>query len=157
MKQSPREKKIQELMQPGRLTLDGMLGHDHRTLSEIIDDDQSAINKLSITHADIAQRLREISAAGRRGLGTAVTVEDRYQVIVDEARGALPCPFGDQGACPKRITHLTHLRTGETLHWTALSIHMIEAHGFCEGHGARFRIDPVRAARILAIPPRCSV
>ena len=157
MKQSPRDKKIQELMQPGRLTLEGMLGHDHRTFAEIIEADLSAVNRLGVARADIAERMRELALAGRAGLGTPVVVEDIYEVTVREDRGVLPCPFGHPDRYPKCAVHLKVLETGEELHWTALGAHMIEAHGFYAGHGARFRIDPDYAVRILRIPPRCSV
>ena len=155
MKQSPTDKKIQELMKPGRLTLDGMLGQDHRALSEIVDADQSAVNGLGVTHDDIAGRLDALTRAGLAGLGTEIVVEDAYEVCVCETRGRLPCPFGDRALVPKSITHLRSIETGEEMHWTRLGIHMIRAHGFYEGHGAHFHVDPARAVRILKIPPRC--
>jgi len=157
MKQPPREKEIQDRMQPGRLTLHGMLGNDHRTLSEIIEADLSVVNRLGVTHADIAERMRDLAFAGRAGFGTPVIVDDIYEVAVREDRGVLPCPFDHPGRYPKSTVYLKNLETGKELHWTALGAHMIEAHGFYAGHGARFRIDPARAVKILRIPPRCSV
>jgi len=157
MKESPNEKRIHDLMRAGGLTLDGMLGRDRRSLAEIVGEDQSTCNKLGVTHREIAQRLREVTNAARPGLGTTVVVEDVYEVRVEEVRGALPCPFDHPGAYPKRITLLKHRETGEEIQWTALGVHMIEEHGFYQGRGARFRVDPMKAIRVLNFPPRCEV
>jgi len=150
VKQSPTEKKIQDLMQPGRLTLEGMLGDDRRSLSEIVEADQSLVNRLGVTHAAIADRLEALTRAGREGLGTEVTVENAFDVRVRDDRGMLPCPFGDR-RLPKCITYARHWVSGEELVWTDLSVHMIRDHGFYEGRGARFRLDPERAVRIFGI------
>jgi hypothetical protein len=36
---------------------------------------------------------------------------------------------------------------GRTISWTDLNIHMIEAHGFFEGKGSFFRIEPIELQR----------
>ena len=150
MKQSPTEQRIQDLMRPGRLTLEGMLGDDRRTLSEIIETDQSLVNSLGLTHADIADRLDALTRAGRTGLGTEVTVEDAFDIRVRDDRGMLPCPFGDS-RCAKRITVARCRASGEEVVWTDLSVHMIREHGFYEGRGSRFRLEPGRAVRLLGV------
>lgn len=155
MKQSPKEKRIQDLMRPGRLTLEGMLGDDRRMLSEIIEADQSLVNNLGVTHADIADRLEALTRAGRAGLETEVTVEDAFDIHVRDDRGMVPCPFGDR-RCAKSVTVTRCRASGEEVVWTDLSVHMIREHGFYEGRGSPFRVEPARAVRVLGIASRRS-
>ena len=68
-----------------------------------------------------------------------------------EARGFARCPFGDPRHVRKGEVQLTNTVTGETLLWTPLSVHMIEAHGFYEGKGSHYRVEPEEAARILGL------
>jgi hypothetical protein len=46
---------------------------------------------------------------------------------------------------------LTNLRTGDEMVWTALNVHLIREHGFYEGRGSPFRIDPAQAKRALGL------
>ena len=157
MKQPPKYGKIQEMMQPGRLTRDGMLGHDRRSLEEILEADQSTVNRLGLTHKHIAGRLAEFTRAARERLGDRVTLEGTYEVHVFEARGMLPCPFSHPGRCPKIVTYLKHLPTGEELQWTSLATHMIAEHGFYGGHGAPYRLNPERVATLLDLQPTSGI
>jgi len=154
MKRVPKWRDIEEMMKPGRLTRDGMLGSDPRPLEEIIESDGATVARLGLTHGDIARRLEELTAASMERLGDPVIVEETYEVRVEEARGSLPCPFKHPGRWRKAVTYCRHLPTGESIAWTALGVHMIEAHGFYEGRGSPFRLDPERIARLLA--PRAS-
>ncbi|NQT54365.1 hypothetical protein HQ576_20070, partial [bacterium] len=38
---------------------------------------------------------------------------------------------------------------GATLRFTALSIHLIRAHGFYQGRGAPYRLEPTQLAELL--------
>ena len=142
MKQSVRMEQIQHEMQPGVITRDGFLGSDRRPLSEILDEDDAEVKRLGYSHASIAARMRELREAGRRGLGLAIRVAPHFDVRVDGVRGRLPCPFGHAGVFPKTNITVTNQRTGRTVIYTDLSIHMIERHGFYEGEGSPFRIAP---------------
>nr|HPQ81909.1 hypothetical protein [bacterium] len=51
-----------------------------------------------------------------------------------------PCPWGD-GSFPKGAVELT-LADGSPLQFTALGIHLIAAHGFYQGHGSAYRLEP---------------
>jgi hypothetical protein len=42
-----------------------------------------------------------------------------------------------------------NLRTGKTIRWSLLGIHMIEEHGFFEGRGATFRLDPKELVNVV--------
>jgi hypothetical protein len=152
MKQTRLLDRAQEHMQPGVITLRGFLGRDTRKIGDILIADDAAVRRLGMTHAGIARRMRELSDAGRRGLGEGTRVEDRFEVRVDSVRGKLPCPFGDPGVHQKTNTTVRNLETGEEIVYTDLNIHMIEAHGFYEGAGSEFRQDPARLVRVLDVP-----
>ncbi len=154
MKQSAKDDAIQEQMRPGVITRDGLLGRDPRKLRDILDADDAAVRRLGLTHAGIAARLRELRDAGARGLGQAVTVEGRFDVRVDSARGGLPCPFLHEGLYAKEFVEVHNLRTGERLVYSELSMHLIEAHGFYEGEGSPFRLEPAALARVLELVPQ---
>ncbi|MFP4475178.1 MAG: hypothetical protein ACLFOY_06425 [Desulfatibacillaceae bacterium] len=125
------------------------LGEDDRKLIQILDDDRGRVHALGLTHEDIADRLEELTEAGKQGLGEPVVVDDRYEVRVDAARGKIPCPFGHPGLYRKTQVRLRRLDTGETLLWTDLALHMVREHGFYQGRDSRYRINPEDARRIL--------
>ena len=62
--------------------------------------------------------------------------------------GRIPCPFGD-GSFQKGEITLTHTPTGETLHFTPLTVHLIAVHGFYEGRSSPYRIEPANIHCIL--------
>jgi hypothetical protein len=151
MKQSAKDDAIERSMAPGVLTGSGMLGDDRRKLTEILDADHAAVQRLGVTHAAIAARMRELRDAGARGLGQAIRVLERFEVRVDSARGTLPCPFRHEGMYAKEFVEVRNLASGEQVTFSELNLHMIEAHGFYEGVGAPFRQDPATLVRVLEI------
>jgi hypothetical protein len=153
MKRLPMWIAIEEMMQPGVLSRDGMLGDDPRPVEEIIAADQATVDALGVTHRDIAEALGRLTELARERLGAHAVVDDALQVSSTEARGAIPCPFKDNTRFPKLIVTCKHLASGEDLRWTALSVHMIRAHGFYEGKGAVFRLEPARLVAWFDIPP----
>ena len=153
MKRTPKWLAIEEMMRPGRLTRDGMLGNDSRAIEEILEADNKRVASLGVTHADIAQRLRDLTAVAKSRLGDPVVVEETLELRIEEARGSIPCPFKHPGRARKAVVYCTHLPSGQELVWTELGIHMIEAHGFYEGHGSPYRLEPERAVKLLGIKP----
>jgi hypothetical protein len=143
--------KAESRMAPGIITRDGLLGQDTRQLAEIIEEDENEVNRLRLTHRRIARRMEYFTKEGRKGLGTPVTVEEIYTVKVEEWRGLLPCPWDDGHAARKGIVEVTNEELGETLTWTPLNIHMIREHGFYQGKGSTYRIEPEDAKRILGL------
>jgi len=69
MKQSPQMQRIQENMRPGAIALEGFLGRDTRNLADILEEDNSAVRRLDLSHGVIAQRMEELKNAGAEGLG----------------------------------------------------------------------------------------
>lgn len=144
-------RKTLDLMQPGRLTRDGMLGTDRRSVDEIIAADQATMVRLGLTRETLAARLREITALARTALGDPVRIAPRLDARVDETRGALTCPFRHPGHYPKTVTYLRDIETGESMQWSDLGVHMLEAHGFCQGKGSAYRLEPEKLATALDI------
>ncbi len=149
MKQSPELDAVQQQMRPGIITRDGFLGMDTRNLGEILEADDAVVMRMGLTHGDIARRMRELRAAGVAGLGLTVSVPPHFDVTVEGVRGKLPCPFGHDGLHEKTNTVARNTLLGEEVVFSDLSIHLIETHGFYEGRGALFRLDPAVLVRVI--------
>lgn len=152
-KQSPTLDKAQEHMRPGHITRDGFLGSDGRKLIDILEADNAEVNRLGLTHQDIAAAMRRLRDAGKAGIGLPTRVEPHFEVQVDSVRGRLPCPFGDTGLFAKMNTTVRNLHTDREVVYTDLAIHMIDVHGFYEGKGSPFRLEPAELADVLEIAP----
>jgi hypothetical protein len=150
MKKTPDQQRAQENLAPGPLSADGFVGTDPRDLSAIVAADQETVDRLGTTHAAIAEGLRRLTRIGAAEFGRPVAVGPSLEVAVEESRGTIPCPFSDASRSLKRYSVLTDAATGRTLSWTDLNLHLIERHGFYEGQGSPFRVDPAEAAALLA-------
>ncbi|MBN2878491.1 MAG: hypothetical protein JXN65_02565 [Clostridia bacterium] len=151
MKQSPELELIQANMMPGALSAHGFIGQDSRKLADILHTDAKSLEKTGITKEALAEKMQELTDYGMRGLGTPMPVDDIFEVEVGDYRGKLPCPFKDNAKIDKRQTVVRRLDTGVIIRWTDLNIHMIKEHGFFEGYGSVYRLDPVELARFLGI------
>jgi hypothetical protein len=119
------------------------LGSDSRRLGEILTDDQDGVHALGLTHEEVADRLDALGRVARGRLGDSVEVEDRYDVVAYESRGMIPCPWAHpQGLFRKSHFELRDQKNGETLKWTDLSLHLIREHGFYQGRGSPYRLEP---------------
>ncbi|MCE1245481.1 MAG: hypothetical protein LWY06_02430 [Firmicutes bacterium] len=151
MKQTVQMEKIQANMAPGVITLSGFLGDDLRKLIDILIADEETVTLMGLSHDQIASRMIELRDAGVRGLGDFINVVPHFEVKVDSVRGKLPCPFGDPGVFPKTNTTVKNLKTGKEVTFTDLNIHMILAHGFYQGRGSLFRLDPEFLAEVTEV------
>lgn len=142
MKQTPEEKKIQERMKPGILTLHGFLGNDTRYLNEIISSDAETLAKLNITQNEIAERMNFFTKQAFESYDGAITLENIYQVEYRSVRGRVICPFPEPGSYQKGFVTFTNLKKNITLIWTPLNIHMIKKHCFFEGKNSQHRLEP---------------
>ena len=93
--------------------------------------------------------LAELRDEGKRGLGLPTAVEPHFEVQVESVRGRLPSPFGGRGLFSKTMTFVTHTALNETVQYSDLQIHLIAAHGFYQGVGSPFRLDPEMLVRVL--------
>lgn len=149
MKESPWDRKLEELLRSSRLAAGGFMGYDTRSVSEVIDADAAELSRLGFTKEQAAERMREITQVAISGLGTWVQVGDDLEGKVDEAKGRLICPWPHKGKLSKRITVVKVIETGESIRWSDLNTHLISEHGFFEGKGSNFRIEPRELVRII--------
>ncbi|MHC4693618.1 MAG: hypothetical protein ACYS67_12825 [Planctomycetota bacterium] len=149
MKESPQDRKLEWLLRSSRLAAGGFMGHDTRSVWEVIDADAGELSKLGLTKEQVAERMQEITQVAISGLGSWVQVGGDLEGKVDEAKGWLVCPWPHKGKLAKRITIVKVIETGETIRWSDLNIHLIGEHGFFEGKGSDFRIEPREIVRII--------
>lgn len=152
VKQTPELDRVQEHMQPGAITRDGFLGEDTRKLVDIIQADAVAVREAGLTHGAIADALEDMTRKGVHLMEHEVEVDGRYKVRVRDDRGKLPSPWGD-GLFIKGDTEMHDPVTGRTFRWNGLTTHMIRTHGFYNGKGAYFRIDPEAIIETLGLTP----
>ena len=149
MKKSPQEQELESVLRSAKSVAGGFMGDDRRGLSEIIDSDLRAVSRLKVTVKQIAECMQEVTAKATSGLGNWVQIDSHRQARVHEARGWLPCPWPHPGRFAKRVTTLRHVKSGDTISWSDLNIHMIAEHGFFEGKGSSFRIEPGRLTELI--------
>ncbi|PKL28654.1 MAG: hypothetical protein CVV46_04990 [Spirochaetae bacterium HGW-Spirochaetae-2] len=151
MKQTPEYDAIQKQMLPGVITLEGFLGTDTRKLIDILSEDDSSVRRSEKTHEQIAQRMQYFRDAGMPGLGEFMLLDDIFDVRVDSVRGKLPSPFGGPGMYDKVNTTVINKRLGREVTFTDLHIHFVRDHGFYEGKGSLFRLEPHDLIEILEV------
>jgi len=151
MKTDPQEQAVTERMAPGVLSRDGFLGHDTRPLSEIIDADRSTLVGLGVTNEQIAGRLGQILRDAMAAQGTPVRVGEHLVATYQEAMGRIASPWSGEGVFAKGQVELTDERGGRGILCTPLSVHMIAEHGFYQGRGSRYRLEPELLCRMLGL------
>lgn len=149
MKQSPDMARTQEQMAPGVITAGGFLGDDDRNVTDIIEADRETMVKIGLDLEQAVPTLRHLMEEGRKGLGDTITVDGKWEVRVNEARGFIPSPFGD-GIFRKVNLEINKKGSDKLLLLSELSLHMIEAQHFFQGKGSPFRIEPSDLLELLA-------
>lgn len=154
MKQTPEYNAIQQQMQPGVITLEGFLGTDSRNLIDIIAHDDVTVHQLNMSHQDIAEKMQYFRDVGLDGLGEFLKIDDHFEVRVDSVRGKLPSPFGGRGMYEKVNTTVRNLKINQEVTYTDLHIHFVRDHGFYEGTGSAYRIEPASLVEVLEVTPK---
>jgi hypothetical protein len=142
MKESPQTKNLEKLLRSSKLVAGGFMGDDARSVHEIIDADMAELSRLGFTAKQVAGRMQQITDIAIPGLGTWMKLDEQRQVKIDEAKGWLICPWPHPGKFAKRITTVRLVKSGVSIRWSDLNIHLIGEHGFFEGKGSSFRIEP---------------
>jgi hypothetical protein len=94
--------------------------------------------------------MRELTDLAKPRLGAWIDdTSGKLRIKSEDFKGALVCPWPHPGNYDKRITTVRHLESSKQACWTDLNIHMIAEHGFFEGKGAFFRIEPAEIVSIL--------
>ena len=149
MKRSPDMQRLDEILRSSKLTSGGFLGSDTRPVEEVIEADTAAVVQAGHSLEEIADRMKAITEEAKRGLETNVRIGEKLEARTTSARGVIPCPWPHPGRYGKTVTTVRRVDTGQSIQWSDLSIHLIEAHGFFEGRGTPFRIEPRTLIEIL--------
>ncbi len=148
MKMSYENTRAEERMRGGVLTADGFFGDDVRPLADIIEADEEVFQAFGLDFDQVADKLEKLARRGESGLGEPITVDGHYLVRSDEARGKLPCPYGD-GLFHKNMVSAERIGGGPRLAYSDLSIHLLRVHHFCQGKGSAFRLEAAELKRFL--------
>ena len=149
MKESPEARNLEQILRSSKMSAGGFMGSDSRSVAEIIDADAFEVSKYGYTVQQLSSRMQDITNTAKRGLGTWIKVDDKHQAMVEEARGSIACPWPHLRRFVKRVTTVKHLDSGQTVRWTDLNIHLIAEHGFFEGRGSAFRVEPGKLAKVI--------
>lgn len=149
MKQSPDMQKLEEVLRSSALTVGGFMGSDARSVTEVTDADAAELFRLGVSPKQLGARMTEITAAAEKGLGTWVRIDDVREAAIDEARGQMVCPWPHEAQFRKRVTTVRRTDSGETARWSDLNVHLIAVHGFFEGKGSAFRLNPTLLVRVI--------
>jgi hypothetical protein len=149
MKKSPQTEKLEAVLRSSKLVAGGFMGDDRRSVWEIIDADMSELSRSGYAVQQVAGRMQEITDKATAGLEGWVEIDELRRAKVDEAKGRLVCPWPHPGRFAKRVTTVRFIESGETIRWSDLNIHLIAEHGFFEGKGSNFRIEPARLVEMI--------
>ena len=94
--------------------------------------------------------LRDVYEKARAALVGEVAIRPGVTAVAHESMGRIPSPFRGDGVFENGDVAVAAC-TGGGLILTALGLALIEKHSFFQGHGSRYRIDPVRAAVLLGL------
>jgi hypothetical protein len=140
---------LEVLLRNSPLVRGGFLGHDERPLEEILQADMDTLLRLGVTAGQIAQRMTELTTIGKSRLGAPVSVPPHLTISGEEYKGRIDCPWPNCSRFDKCVTTACHGDLGQCLRWTDLNIHLIGEHGFFEGRGSAFRLEPDDLIRFL--------
>jgi hypothetical protein len=140
---------LERALRSSKTVAGGFLAADVRSLDRLIADDQALLAKYGLTARQLGLRMQEVTDLAKAGLGAEVTIGEGLVAWCDEWKGLIVCPWPHGGRFDKRLTLVRQSATGRTIRWTDLNIHLILEHGFFEGKGAEFRLDPQDLIEIL--------
>lgn len=151
MKQTPQEQAIVARMAAGVLSREGFLGNDTRPVAEIVQTDRAAIEALGLTVERLAERLEDVLRAAMAAMGRDVPVGPGWSARFSEAMGRIPCPWGGCGVFAKGEVELAETPGPAVMRFAPLSVHLVREHGFLQGRGSRYRLEPALLARALGL------
>ena len=142
MKKSPQLERLETILRSSRLSARGFMGKDSRSLVEIIDADARELTRFDKTPEEVAKRMKQISEEARKGLGDWVMISEKLRAWSDDTRGVIACPWPHAFRASKTVTTVERIDTGKTLRWSELIVHLVGEHGFFQGCGSPFRMEP---------------
>ncbi len=143
MKHNPADQLIRDRLEAGALSIEGFLGTDDRPIADIIAADTGTVEAESLTVETLGDFLEHLHVTGDGGWESRVPMYDgKISVRSDETLGQIPCPFACGASCHKSIITVKNADGENILIFTPLDAHLISAHGFFEGKGSAYRIEP---------------
>lgn len=150
MKENPQEKKILDRMRPGVLSAEGFLGTDPRPLDQIVAEDAAILAAAGITAGELGGLLAELHDQVDAALGGPVALAAGQVVLEEqEVMGRIPCPYGCGALAHKAVINVRFGNRNILL--TPLHAHLIGRHGFFQGRGTIFRLEPEDAVALYRI------
>jgi len=149
MKKSPQTVKLEDMLRSSHLVAGGFMGADDRSFIEIIETDDAELVKMGYSLKDLADRMDTITEIAKKSLGNWAELDEKRLAMISEAKGLLVCPWPHPGKFTKTVTTVKLKNSDETISWTDLNIHLIAEHGFFEGKGSPFRIEPKKLIKII--------
>jgi hypothetical protein len=116
-------------------------------INDIIRSDETELARLGIDPIRVADKLESLLDVAKDGLESPVRLGG-MTIRAQWDRGLISCPIGEPGLFPKIAAELT-FSSGVILRYSALSIHLIRAHGFFGEPGKLFRIEPADLILLL--------
>ena len=115
---------------------------ESRGLSRLIDDDKALVSSLDLDMEIVTNLLDRLYHEACAGMGDPVQVDGKYEVSLREDRGKMACPWSDRYFAPKALVSARNIKNDRTIRFSVLGLHMIKQHGFFQGIGSPFRIEP---------------
>ena len=84
MKESPQDKKLNDILRSSRLAAGGFMGDDPRSVFDVIDADAGILDELDVTKEQLAQRMRHITDVAKTSLGTWVLIDENIEAEIME-------------------------------------------------------------------------
>ena len=125
------------------------MGHDDREVNDVIESDRAEVARLGYNVQQIAARMRALTEAGVPAFGNSVIVDQRLDVRVEESRGRIVCPWPHAEGCTKRVTLIRDIKMDKSVRYADLNVHLIAEHGFFEGRGSSFRLEPPELVAVI--------
>lgn len=150
-RRAPVEAEMYAHLGPSRISAQGFLGEDARDWEDILADDGRILERLGVTRDQLVQALREAFDQAMQAGGDPVEIRTGVMAESLECRGRVPSPFQGEGTFPKHQVRVFRQDGSQPLVITPLALHLIERHGFFQGIGSPFRIDPARAVALLGL------
>lgn len=150
MKRSPDESDLLGNFGPSKFSAGGFLGSDHRAPEEIVAEDARVLERAGVDAAAAARALESVFDRARAAQGAEVEIMAGVTARYYESRGRIPSPFRGEGLFEKGEVVARGLPGSGEVVITRLSIHLIARHGFFQGRGQRYRIEPEAAAALAA-------
>jgi hypothetical protein len=135
---------LEKVMRPGAASRAGFLGKDEKLLDILAADNQYVVDKLGLTHQELAKHLFAMWAVHLSEKQSEVDLlyrGVRFKVKVLYTIGSQESPFAD-GTSSGAMVWLENLNNRKKLTYAHLVPYMMERYGFYEGKGTSFRVDP---------------